>query len=29
MPNVCAVGNHDLDESGPRDAWAEIHGPAN
>ena len=28
-PNVCVVGNHDLDDPGGRDAWAEIHGPVN
>jgi hypothetical protein len=27
IPNVCVVGNHDLDDPGGRDAWAGIHGP--
>ena len=29
VPNVCAVGNHDLDDPGGRAAWADVHGPAN
>ena len=29
MPDVCVVGNHDLDDPGGRDAWAQLHGPAN
>jgi hypothetical protein len=29
MPDVCAIGNHDLDDPSGPDAWAEIHGPRN
>ena len=29
VPDVCIVGNHDLDDPGAPEAWAEIHGPAN
>lgn len=29
LPDVCIVGNHDLDHPGARDAWARIHGPMN
>ena len=29
VPNVCAVGNHDLDDPGGRAAWTDVHGPAN
>jgi hypothetical protein len=29
VPDVCIVGNHDLDDPGAPAAWAEIHGPAN
>jgi hypothetical protein len=29
VPDVCIVGNHDLDDPGGREAWAQIHGPAN
>jgi hypothetical protein len=29
VPNVCVVGNHDLDDPGGREAWAEVHGPVN
>lgn len=29
MPDVCAVGNHDLDDPGAREAWASVHGPVN
>src|SRR3954469_4177445 len=28
VPNVCVVGNHDLDDPGGREAWAGVHGPA-
>ncbi len=28
-PDVCVVGNHDLDDPGAREAWAEVHGPVN
>jgi len=29
IPDVCIVGNHDLDDPAAPDAWARIHGPAN
>lgn len=29
IPNLCIVGNHDLDDPNARATWAEIHGPAN
>jgi hypothetical protein len=29
IPNVCVVGNHDLDDEGGPDAWARVHGPMN
>jgi putative acetyltransferase len=29
VPNVCAVGNHDLDDPRGREAWAAVHGPHN
>jgi hypothetical protein len=29
IPDVCVVGNHDLDDAGAPDAWAQIHGPTN
>jgi hypothetical protein len=29
MPNVCIVGNHDLDDPGGPATWAQVHGPAN
>ncbi len=28
FPDVCLVGNHDLDDPGGRAAWADVHGPA-
>jgi hypothetical protein len=28
-PNVCVIGNHDLDDPGGGAAWAEVHGPTN
>jgi hypothetical protein len=28
FPDICVVGNHDLDDSGGRAAWEQIHGPA-
>jgi calcineurin-like phosphoesterase family protein len=28
-PNVCLIGNHDLDDPSGRDAWAQVHGPTN
>ena len=29
MPNVCIVGNHDLDDPAAPATWAQVHGPAN
>lgn len=29
VPNVCVIGNHDLDDPGGREAWAAVHGPVN
>jgi Calcineurin-like phosphoesterase len=29
IPNICIVGNHDLDDPGGWDAFTHIHGPAN
>jgi Calcineurin-like phosphoesterase len=29
LPNLCVIGNHDLDDPSGPDAWAEIHGPRN
>jgi hypothetical protein len=29
LPNVCVVGNHDLDDASGADAWARVHGPTN
>jgi Calcineurin-like phosphoesterase len=29
MPDICIVGNHDLDDPGGADTFARIHGPAN
>jgi hypothetical protein len=29
LPDVCVVGNHDLDDPAARDAWARVHGPMN
>jgi hypothetical protein len=29
VPNVCIVGNHDLDDPGGPETWAQVHGPAN
>jgi hypothetical protein len=29
VPDVCIVGNHDLDDPDARDAWQRVHGPAN
>jgi hypothetical protein len=29
FPDVCVVGNHDLDDPRGPDAWARIHGPTN
>ena len=29
VPNICVVGNHDLDDPGGPAAWAQAHGPMN
>jgi hypothetical protein len=29
VPDVCVVGNHDLDDPGARETWEHVHGPAN
>ncbi|HEX7300791.1 MAG TPA: metallophosphoesterase [Solirubrobacteraceae bacterium] len=29
VPDVCIVGNHDLDDPSGPEVWAEIHGPTN
>jgi hypothetical protein len=29
IPNLCAIGNHDLDDPRGPEAWAHIHGPRN
>jgi hypothetical protein len=29
IPNLCLVGNHDLEDPGGKDAWSAVHGPAN
>jgi Calcineurin-like phosphoesterase len=29
VPNICVVGNHDLDDEGGPDAWSQVHGPMN
>jgi Calcineurin-like phosphoesterase len=29
LPDVCVVGNHDLDHPAAREAWAQVHGPTN
>jgi hypothetical protein len=29
IPNVCVVGNHDLDDEGGPSVWEEVHGPMN
>jgi hypothetical protein len=29
LPDVCVVGNHDLDDPGAAEAWEQIHGPTN
>jgi hypothetical protein len=29
IPNVCLVGNHDLEDPGGWEAWSAVHGPAN
>jgi hypothetical protein len=29
LPNVCLIGNHDLESRGATEAWAAVHGPMN
>ncbi len=29
IPNVCVVGNHDLDDPSGRETWERVHGPMN
>jgi Calcineurin-like phosphoesterase len=29
IPDVCLIGNHDLEDSGGAQAWAAVHGPRN
>jgi hypothetical protein len=29
MPNVCLIGNHDLEDPAGAEAWAAVHGPRN
>jgi hypothetical protein len=29
IPDICTIGNHDLDDPTGPDAWLEIHGPRN
>jgi hypothetical protein len=29
VPDICVVGNHDLDDEGGPDAWSQVHGPMN
>jgi hypothetical protein len=29
VPNVCVVGNHDLDDEAGPEAWSRVHGPMN
>ena len=29
IPNVCVIGNHDLDDGSAPEAWAAVHGPRN
>ena len=29
VPDVCIVGNHDLDDASGPEAWARVHGPMN
>src|SRR3954451_15495879 len=29
VPDLCVIGNHDLDDPSGPDAWAVIHGPRN
>lgn len=29
IPDICVVGNHDLDDSSGRETWERVHGPVN
>ena len=29
VPNICVVGNHDLDDEAGPEAWSRVHGPMN
>ena len=29
LPDLCVIGNHDLDDPPRRGAWAAVHGPRN
>jgi hypothetical protein len=29
LPNVCLIGNHDLEDPAGAEAWAAVHGPTN
>jgi Calcineurin-like phosphoesterase len=29
VPNVCLIGNHDLEDPGAPAAWSDVHGPRN
>jgi hypothetical protein len=29
VPDLCVVGNHDLDDPGAPEAWSQVHGPTN
>jgi Calcineurin-like phosphoesterase len=29
VPNVCLIGNHDLEDPGGGEAWSAVHGPVN
>jgi hypothetical protein len=29
IPNICIIGNHDLDDPSGWDAWHDVHGPMN
>jgi Calcineurin-like phosphoesterase len=29
VPNICLVGNHDLDDPSGPEAWSQVHGPMN
>src|SRR4051794_37931522 len=29
VPDLCVVGNHDLDDTAGEEAWTQVHGPMN